>query len=200
MSKRAAIYLRVSTDGQTTDNQRLELEQVVSKAGWTLVTVFEDAGISGAKGRAGRPAFDKMLTQATQRKFDVVMVWAVDRLGRSLADLVSCLSDLHGAGVDLYIHQQGIDTTTPSGKAMFQMLGVFAEFERSMIRERVQAGLARAKAQGKVLGRKPVGPDIQRAAQAQRDKGVSVRKIAKHLAVSVGWVSENTTPPEGTNV
>src|SRR5690554_6097031 len=153
VTKRAAIYLRVSTDGQTTENQRLELARVAAQAGWEVVEVYEDAGISGAKGREQRPAFDRLCKDAARRRFDVVMAWSVDRLGRSLQDLVTFLSELHGMGVDLFLHQQGIDTTTPAGKAMFQMLGVFAEFERAMIQERVKAGLARAKAQGKVLGR-----------------------------------------------
>jgi DNA invertase Pin-like site-specific DNA recombinase len=94
-----------------------------------------------------------MCRDATKRQFDVVMAWSVDRLGRSLQDLVGFLSELHALGVDLFLHQQGLDTTTPAGKAMFQMMGVFAEFERAMIKERVRAGLARARAEGKRLGR-----------------------------------------------
>ena len=117
--KRAAIYIRVSTDGQTVDNQRLELEQAAKMAGWEIVGVYDDNGISGAKSREQREAFDRLCKDATRRKFDVVMSWSVDRLGRSLQDLVGFLSELHAVGVDLYLHQQGIDTTTPAGKAMF---------------------------------------------------------------------------------
>ncbi len=154
--KRAAIYLRVSTQDQTTSNQEHELRQVAERAGWQLAKVYKDHGISGAKSRNGRPAFDALCRDATKRQFDVVMAWNVDRLGRSLKDLVAFLSELHALGIDLFLHQQGLDTTTPAGKAMFQMLGVFAEFERSIIQERVRAGLRRAKREGKRLGRPPV--------------------------------------------
>lgn len=189
VTKRAAIYLRVSTDGQTTENQRLELARVAAQAGWEVVEVYEDAGISGAKGREQRPAFDRLCKDAARRRFDVVMAWSVDRLGRSLQDLVTFLSELHGMGVDLFLHQQGIDTTTPAGKAMFQMLGVFAEFERAMIQERVKAGLARAKAQGKVLGRPRIVDERMSAAVLEaRAEGLSVRKIAARVGASVGTV------------
>jgi DNA invertase Pin-like site-specific DNA recombinase len=117
------------------------------------VRVYKDRGISGAKGKDRRPEFDALHKAAARREFEVVMAWSVDRLGRSLQDLVAFLSEIHAAGVDLFLHQQGVDTTTPGGKAMFQMLGVFAEFERSIIQERVRAGLRRAKAEGKQLGR-----------------------------------------------
>jgi DNA invertase Pin-like site-specific DNA recombinase len=153
--KRAAIYLRVSTQDQTTSNQEHELRQAAERAGWQVAKVYKDHGISGAKGRNGRPAFDTLCRDATKRQFDVVMAWNVDRLGRSLKDLVAFLSELHALGIDLFLHQQGLDTTTPSGKAMFQMLGVFAEFEHSIIQERVRAGLQRAKREGKRLGRPP---------------------------------------------
>ena len=117
------------------------------------------------------------------------MAWSVDRLGRSLLDLVGFLGELHAVGVDLYLHQQGIDTTTPAGKAMFQMLGVFAEFERSMIQERVKAGLARAKAQGKVLGRPKVNGDVEKAVLAAREKGTGKRKISNELGIGVSTVN-----------
>src|SRR6266850_1823721 len=146
--KRAAIYLRVSTTDQTTANQERELREIAGRTGCEIVKVYKDHGISGAKARDKRPGFDALCRDATKRQFDVVMAWSVDRLGRSLQDLVAFLSDLHALGLDLFLHQQGIDTRTPGGKAMFQMMGVFAEFERSMIRERVRAGLARAKDEG----------------------------------------------------
>ena len=113
--RRAALYLRVSTDGQTTENQRLELATVADRAGWLIVEIYEDAGISGAKGRDKRPAFDRLLKDAARRRFDLVAAWSVDRLGRSLQDLVHFLDDIHGYGIDLYLHRQGIDTTTPAG-------------------------------------------------------------------------------------
>src|SRR5262249_11252762 len=156
-----------------------ELEAVAAQRGWQVVEVYEDAGISGAKGRDARPAFDRLLKDATRGKFDIIMAWSVDRLGRSLQHLVGFLGDLHGAGRDLYLHQQAIDTSTPSGKAMFQMCGVFAEFERGMIRERVNAGLARAKAKGVKLGRKRIAPQLEQRILELRQGGMGVLKIGR---------------------
>ncbi|MDA1023656.1 MAG: recombinase family protein [Proteobacteria bacterium] len=191
--KRAAIYIRVSTDGQTVDNQRLELEQAAERAGWEIVGIYDDNGVSGAKSRAERQAFDRLCKDATRRKFDVVMSWSVDRLGRSLQDLVGFLSELHSVGVDLYLHQQGIDTTTPAGKAMFQMMGVFAEFERSMIQERVKAGLARVRKHGtksgKPIGRPKVTSKVERAVLSARAEGTGKRKIARQLGIGVSTVT-----------
>jgi DNA invertase Pin-like site-specific DNA recombinase len=187
--KRAAIYIRVSTDGQTVDNQRLELEQAAERAGWDIVGIYDDNGVSGAKSREHREAFDRLCKDATRRKFDVVMSWSVDRLGRSLQDLIGFLGELHAVGVDLYLHQQGLDTTTPAGKAMFQMMGVFAEFERSMIQERVKAGLRRAKAQGKTLGRPKVSGKVESTVLAARADGTGKRKIAKQLGIGVSTVN-----------
>ena len=187
--KRAAIYIRVSTDGQTVDNQRLELEQAAERAGWEIVGVYDDNGVSGAKSREHREAFDRLCKDATRRKFEVVMAWSVDRLGRSLHDLVGFLGELHAVGVDLYLHQQGLDTTTPAGKAMFQMMGVFAEFERAMIQERVKAGLRRAKAQGRTLGRPKVSRKVEAAVLAARAGGTGKRKIAKQMGIGVSTVN-----------
>ncbi len=187
MTKRAALYLRVSTGEQTTANQRRELKAVAKQRGWDIVAVYEDAGVSGAKGRDQRPQFDAMLKDAVRGKYDILAVWAVDRLGRSLQDLVNSLTELHGAGVDLFLHQQAIDTTTPSGRAMFGMLGVFAEFERSMIQERVRAGLARARAQGVTLGRRRVRCDEHGILKALK-AGQSVRKTAARYGVSASKV------------
>lgn len=188
MPKRVAIYARVSTDGQTTDNQVRELRTVAERNGWQIVGEFIDQGISGAKGRANRPQFNALATAATRRECDLIMAWSVDRLGRSLQDLVGFLDEIHAKKVDLYLHQQGVDTTTPAGKALFQMLGVFAEFERAMIQERVKAGLARARAQGKRLGRPRVPSDVERAVRSQRRKGHGILKIAKTLRIGVGTV------------
>ena len=178
MTKRAAIYLRVSTGEQTTENQRRELEAVAQRSGWEIVQVYEDHGISGANGREKRPAFDQLLKDAARRRFDVVAAWSVDRLGRSLQHLVACLDELHALGIDLYLHQQAINTTTPAGKALFQMCGVFAEFERAMIRECVKAGLERAKAKGVRLGR--AGPDV-------RDMAGDLRKASRTSARHDRW-------------
>jgi DNA invertase Pin-like site-specific DNA recombinase len=161
--KRVAIYLiRVSTSKQDTDNQRRELEAVAARSNWHVVKIYEDAGISGAKGRDKRPGLDAMLKAVNAKEFDMVATWSVDRLGRSLTDLLGILQGLHDKDVDLFLHRQGLDTSTTAGKAMFQMLGVFAEFERGIIRERVNAGLALAKAKGKKLGRRPVKHSIER--------------------------------------
>ena len=146
--KRVALYVRVSTDHQTIKNQERELAAVAERHGWEIVATFKDQGISGAKGRDVRPGLDKLLQAVVRKEFDLVAAWSVDRIGRSLIDLVGTLEELHSKLVDLYLHQQGIDTTTPSGKAMFQMMGVFAEFERSMLRERANAGLASARFRG----------------------------------------------------
>ncbi|ESZ36376.1 recombinase family protein [Mesorhizobium sp. L2C066B000] len=183
--KQAALYLRVSTKDQTTENQRLELVRVAHAKNWQIVSVYQDEGMSGAKGRDRRPAYDQMLKDAVRAKFDVLMSWDVSRLGRSLTGLIAALDELHSQNVDLYVHQQAIDTTTPAGKAMFQMTGVFAEFERSMIRERVMAGLARAQAKGKKLGRPQVEID-QHGLRQDRLSGLSVRELAEKYRISVG--------------
>ena len=186
--KQAALYLRVSTKDQTTSNQRLELERVAKAKGWAIVEVYEDQGISGTKGRDKRPAYDRALKDAVRSKFAVLMAWDVSRMGRSLVGLVEALEDLQSNGIDLYLHQQALDTTTPSGKAMFQMCGVFAEFERAMISERVKAGLARSKAEGKTLGRPKVKANVE-AIKSDRLSGLSYRALAKRHGISVGTVA-----------
>jgi len=190
-TKRIALYLRVSTSEQTTKNQRRELEAVAKRHGWKIAAVFEDAGISGAKGREARPGFDAMVKAVTRREIEMVAAWSVDRLGRSLTDLLEFLKELHAKGVDLFLHQQGLDTSTPSGRAMFQMLGVFSEFERAMIRERVMAGLARARSEGKALGRKRIeDTDAKKVAaiRSMREGGTGLRRISRELGVGVGTV------------
>jgi DNA invertase Pin-like site-specific DNA recombinase len=187
-TKRVAIYLRVSTSKQDTDNQRRELEAVAERSGWKVVKVYEDAGISGAKGRDQRPGLDAMLKAVNAKEFDMVASWSVDRLGRSLTDLLSILQGLHEKGVGLFLHQQGLDTTTSAGKAMFQMLGVFAEFERGIIRERVNAGLARARANGTKLGRRRVKPSVEARILELRAKGDGILKIGKKLGVGTSVV------------
>jgi DNA invertase Pin-like site-specific DNA recombinase len=186
--KSAAIYLRVSTIDQHTSNQEAELRQAAERAHWQVVKVYKDHGIGGAKGREKRPAFDALCRDATKRQFDVVMAWNVDRLGRSLQDLVGFLSELHALKIDLFLHQQGLDTTTPAGKAMFQMLGVFAEFERSIIQERVRAGLLRARREGKALGRPRIAPAIEKAIKATLASGTGMIATAKLHSVGVGTV------------
>jgi DNA invertase Pin-like site-specific DNA recombinase len=187
--ERRHLYTRVSTDSQTTANQERELRAIAQRMNWTVVKVYRDHGVSGAKGRKDRPAFDAVWKDAALRRFDVIMAWSVDRLGRSLQDLVAFLSDIHGYRVDLFLHQQGVDTTTPGGKALFQMMGVFAEFERAMIRDRVKSGLARAKAQGKVLGRPTINVEKEAAIRADLFAAkTGIIKLAKTHRVGVGTV------------
>lgn len=189
MTKRVAIYSRVSTDSQNPENQERELREVATRAGWRVVNVYTDHGISGARSRNARPAFKSMCEDAARRRFDMVAAWSVDRLGRSLQDLVGFLTEIHALRVDLYLHQQAIDTSSPAGRALFQMLGVFAEFERSLIRERVMSGLDRARAEGTRLGRPRL--DTQRedqikAALTMGNRGI--RKVAIEFGVGTGTV------------
>ena len=190
--KRAALYLRVSKHDQTIENQRIELERVAAAKGWKIVSVFKDEGISGSFGRGVRSQYDAMLKSGVRAQHDVVMAWDVSRLSRSLAELVATLDELHALGIDLYLHQQAIDTTTPAGKAMFQMCGVFAEFERGILSERVKAGLIRAKAEGKVLGR-PVKVANAKKIIDDRMTGKTIREIAKDEGLSVGKVHKVLT-------
>lgn len=188
-TKTAALYARVSThNGQTPENQLRELRAVAKRHGWKVGAVFTDEGISGAKGRNQRPGLDDLLKGVARKEFDVVAAWSVDRLGRSLQDLIGTLNELNAKGVDLYLHKQGLDTSTPSGKAMFGMLGVFAEFEREIIAERINAGLARSREQGTKSG-KPIGrPEVYRSIVANAKKlkadGLGTRRIAAELGVA----------------
>lgn len=183
---KAAIYARVSTDRQTTENQTRELQALAKREGWEVVRVFEDT-MSGAKGREDRKGLDALLKAVGRREFDAVLVWSVDRIGRSLTDLLGVLMELHSKRVRLVLHQQGLDTGTPAGKAMFQMLGVFAEFERSIIQERVKAGLERAKERGVTLGR-PKTDDKTAKAVRHALKGKTVREVAAQFGVGVATV------------
>jgi DNA invertase Pin-like site-specific DNA recombinase len=202
--KRVALYVRVSTDGQTVDNQRRELEAVAERHGWDIVEVFEDRGVSGARSRSERPAMKRMMEGIARRQFDMVAAWSVDRLGRSLIDLIGFLKEMHAKGIDLYLDRQGIDTTTAAGKAMFQMMGVFAEFERAIIVERVKAGLARAKAEQRAgkerigrdgtkkraIGRPRLKPAVVAAVWRLREAdGLSIEKIVAAQKIGVGSVS-----------
>lgn len=196
--KRVALYLRVSTDDQTIQNQRRDLEAIAERHGWQIVATFADEGVSGSKGREKRPGFDALCKGVARKEFDMVAAWAVDRLGRSLQDLIGFLGELHAKGVDLFLQQQGLDTSTPSGRAMFQMLGVFAEFERAMIVERVKAGLSRAKAEHKAktgkdlkLGRPTKMNDKHsEKARAMLADGVGILKVAKTLGVGTGTIQK----------
>lgn len=193
-SKRAALYVRVSTDRQTVENQIARLTEIAAGRGWQVVETYNDAGISGAKGRKDRPGLDQMLNDAQRGRFDVAMAWSIDRVGRSLSDLLGTIQQLEACGVDLYLDQQAIDTTTPAGKLMFQVTGAFAEFERSMIRSRVHAGLKRAKANGVQLGRRFVEQQDGKAkavAQARRmlASGTGILATAKAAGLGTGTVA-----------
>ena len=186
---KCAIYSRVSTDDQTVENQLMVLRDIAERKGMSVVAEFNDEGISGAKGRDKRTGFDNIIKGAVKKDFDTILVWSVDRLGRSLQDLVSFLNDIQSVDCDLYIHQSGIDTSTPTGKMMFQLVGMFSEFERGMIRERVVAGQNRAKSQGKHIGRPTnLNEGLVHSIKYMKEQGVGIRKIAKDLSVGVGTV------------
>ena len=189
---RVALYARVSTDKQSTENQLIELRGAANRMGWEVIGEFVDRGISGAKGRADRPRLDAMLKGVARKEFDIVAAWSVDRLGRSLIDLVGLLQELHSTGVDLYLHQQGINTTTPAGKALFGMMGVFAEFERGMIVERVKSGMARAKKNGtksgNAIGRPSVSAEVEARIRELRATGLGIVKTAKQIGCGVSVV------------
>ena len=186
--KRCGLYVRCSTDHQTVENQIRILTEVAERSGWTIVRVFEDQGVSGAKGRDQRPGFDALLKAIHRREVDIVAAYAVDRLGRSLTDLVAFLNDIQASGCDLYLHQQAVDTSTPSGRMMFGLLAVFSEFERALIRSRVISGIERARAKGVVFGRPSLSPDrVARVEKALKD-GLSIRAVAKATSTSTASV------------
>lgn len=187
-NKTTAFYLRVSKNDQTTENQKLELERVAQKSNWNIYKYYVDTGISGIS--SDRPEFLKLQKAILQNKIDLVAAWSVCRLGRSLQDLVNFLKLLNDKGVDLYLHQQGIDTRTSSGKAMFQMIGVFSEFEHSIISERVKAGLERAKSSGTKLGRPIIFEEKVQDVLSLRAGGMSMLKIAKKLNIGTGTVQK----------
>ena len=191
MSKKVVIYGRVSTNKQTVDHQLNQLREISQRNDWEVVDEYLDEGISGSLGRDKRPSFDRLLKDVNRKKFDGILVWSIDRLGRSLQDLVSFLNDVQSKNIDLYIHQQGIDSSTVSGRMLFQMVGVFAEFERNIIRERVKSGMEYAKRNGTKSGR-PIGrPSVVNSSTKTtvvelRDRGMSKTKICKTLGIGVG--------------
>jgi DNA invertase Pin-like site-specific DNA recombinase len=187
--KRAALYVRVSTDRQTVENQTARLTQIAEARGWQIVQTFSEAGVSGAEGRNERPGFDQMLKQAQRHRFDVVMVWAIDRIGRSLIDLLGTIQHLEACGVDLHLDQQAIYTTTPSGKLMFEVTGAFAEFERAMIRQRIHAGPKRAVANGKTLGRPLNDRRALEKARMALSGGLGINKVARQVGLSNSTVA-----------
>ena len=185
---RAAIYLRVSRDDQTTENQRLVLEKVAGHRGWLTVQTYEDQGISGAKGRGQRPAFDQMLKDAVRRRFDVLMVWSIDRLGRSVLHVANALAELDAAGVALYSDQQAIDSTAPMGRAMIQR----ARFWASRSGRSSAAGFSRAwtacVSRGRSWDVKKVSPKIEDAIRRHLSAGNGILRVAAPVGVGSGTV------------
>jgi len=184
---KSVIYARVSTVAQTTKNQLLELREVARKNGWVIVEELTDDGISGAKGRNERPAFNRLHKMIQNREIDVVLTWSIDRLGRSIQDLVALMGVLEQNRVELYSHQQAIDTRTPAGRMTFSIFAAIAQFERELIRERIHSGLARARSEGTKLGRpSTVTSTTRETVQQLRTDGFSIHRIAKHLKIGVG--------------
>jgi len=193
---KVALYARVSTKDQDCENQIRELRQWAHTAGHEIVEIYQDNGISGSKGRDKRPEFDRLLKDAVRRKFKLVASWGLDRLGRSMKDLVNTLSDLRDVDCGIYLHKQAIDTTTKEGKMLFHVLGMFAEFELDMISERIKAGLARAASEGRFPGRPKLTDDKIDEIKAMRKQGHGIRKTAKALKCGVGTIQrlEATSP------
>lgn len=184
---RVAIYCRVSTDSQTVENQIRELQEVATRSNWNVIGIYSDQGISGAKDRTERPQLDALIKDANKRKFDMIACWSIDRLGRSIQTLVQFMNDMNAIGVDLYFHQQALNTKTASGRMVFSIFSALGEYERELIRERINAGLARAKAQGKKLGRPSnVNPSVITSVKLLRANGHSIHTIAKQLHIGVG--------------
>jgi len=183
---RAAIYARVSTlIGQSPEMQLAELREYASRRGWEIFDEYVDSGVSGSK--ESRPELNRLMSDVHLRRFDVVLCWKVDRFGRSLKHLVNALADLDSYGVAFVSLRDNLDLSTPSGRLMFQIIGAMAEFERSLIQERVRAGLRNAKLKGKTLGRPALTLDHARIARL-RAAGASIREIAAQLEVSTATV------------
>jgi DNA invertase Pin-like site-specific DNA recombinase len=187
-SKKVVIFARTSTSKQTVDNQLHDLRQVAHNNGWEIVDEYLEV-VSGAKGRDQRKEFDRLLKDVIRGKFEMILAWDVSRLGRSLKTLVEFIEDIQERNVDLYLHQNGIDTSTSSGRAMFQMIGIFSEFERSIISDRIKTSLDRVRSEGKKLGRPTNYNDgMKNSIRLLRDRGMSIKKIATELSIGVGTV------------
>ncbi len=187
--KRIAIYARVSTDRQSTESQLNALREYAGKRAWAISKEYIDEGYTGSNTK--RPAFNAMMADARKRKFDVLLVYKLDRLSRSLKDLITTLDDLKSMGIDFISYDNGLDTTTPTGRLIFNVVGAVAEFEKDIIRERVRAGLENAKRKGKRLGRPPVSPRLVDEAKKLRSEGMSFRQIGKQLGIPESTVRAN---------
>lgn len=187
--KVATMYSLATTDSENIENQLLELKDVAAKSGWQLTSTFyEDVGISNENGKNKLPALETMLIDAAQGKFDVLMLWNIDRLGCSLQELTGIINKLHSFSIDLYLHEQIIDTTTSSGRDFFKMCNVFAEYERTVITRRVKGGLDKARQRGKTLGRRKTNASIEERIRELRAEGKAILKIAKELGIGTGVV------------
>jgi DNA invertase Pin-like site-specific DNA recombinase len=187
MSKRVCIYARVSTSQQTTENQIQALREVAERAGYQIVKIYSDEGISGSKGREDRPALNQLMKDAVNRQFEMVMCWSIDRLGRSITNLIEIMNELNDLKIDMFFSQQSIDTQTSSGRMIFGIFSSLASFEREMIRDRVKAGLDRARKNGVKLGRPTVVNDgIRSAVLVLREKGLGVREVCRKLGIGCG--------------
>ena len=190
---RVALYARVSTlNGQHPEMQLAELREYASRRGWTVTGEYVDEGVSGAK--ESRPALNRLMADAHRRRFAVLLVWKVDRFGRSLRHLVNALADLDAAGISFVSLHDNLDLTTPSGRLMFQVVGAMAEFERALTQERVRAGLRLAKSKGKRLGRPRTAVDAKRVASL-RAAGTSWKVISQQLGIGVGTACRALQPP-----
>ena len=184
--KRAALYARVSTADQTTANQLLDLRQMVEQRGYLVVEEYIDHGISGAKAR--RPALDRMMKDARRGRFGVVVVWAFDRLARSVRHFLEVLDELNHLNVEFVSFRENIDTGGPLGRAIIVILGAIAELERNLVIERVRAGMRRAKLEGRRIGRAPLDVDRQ-AVLRDRNRGLSLTEMAKAHRISRASIS-----------
>ena len=190
MTRKVAIYTRVSTLDQTVENQLIELRDHCSKMGWEIVKEYADEGLSGTLSRDKRPALNSLIKDAYRKKFDAVVCWDISRIGRSMKELVLFLSDMKDRDIGICSVRQGFDTSTSMGEIMFQFVGILSSWEREMIRERTLAGLERAKSEGKTLGRKKVINDkITSQIIELRNAKKSIRAIASKVGVSRGTVS-----------
>ncbi len=192
--KTVAIYARVSTDRQSTESQINTLKEYLEKRSWKVFKEYIDTGFTGSNTK--RPAFNEMIADAKKRSFDVLLVYKLDRLSRSLKDLITTLDDLQSLGIDFVSYDNGLDTTTPTGRLLFHVVGAVAEFEKEIIRERVIAGLHNARTKGKQLGRPPVPSFKIQEAQELRKAGLSFRKIASELGIHEStirhWIKNKT--------
>ncbi len=187
--EKTAIYMRVSTSLQTTDNQLVALQDYATRMNYEITSIYKDEGISGVKNQNQRPALNAMMKDVVKGKFSQILIYDISRLGRSLKDLVNILNDFNQSKVRLIFIQNGIDTSNSTGQMMFQLLGVFAEWERQTIVDRVNAGLVRARQAGKKLGRpSTINDSVISAVKLLRNQNIGIRKISSQLRIGVGTV------------